>query len=143
MLFFSWHENEKGDILYLLIKFIQMASKQKNQYRQAEDMLELAIQEMFKAEEDVVVPSVCINSRNAILQYMKSFLQLNGVKLKEINTLESLRSQCSEINEEFQDLDLTAINCRFETEHDDYCEELGKVKECVEVARKIQQLVNC
>ena len=109
-------------------------------WNEANILLLAAEKEVNRAEEDMVTHLVCMNSRQSIINYLKGYLLDNGIDPIEPNTMASLLNQCMGIDDKFSKLDLSPINCRFEVGHEDYCLEIEKVSECIEVAQLAKSL---
>lgn len=107
---------------------------------EADRMIKTASDEMMRAHEDVTAHMVCINARQSILNYLISYLQKNNEELKEPITMAGLLEQCRSIDGRFELVDLTPINCRNKSEHDDYCLHVGTVGECLKIAKQIRAI---
>ena len=79
--------------------------------------LNAAGEALYKPEEDIISYAVCKYSQNAILNYLKGFLQSKGYETHDHETIQGLYNRCKtkEIDEE-------------------YCIEVDRVKKCHAVA---------
>ena len=107
---------------------------------EADSLLASAESELMRAEEDIVTHMVCNHSRQSIMNYMKGFLYSNNQEPQEPCTLQSLKHQCLGIDEKFDDLDFSDLDCRFEIAPESYCYSVEKVEKCVAIARKARDL---
>ena len=107
---------------------------------EADRLITQASEEMMRAREDVMAHTVCINSRQSILNYLIFYLQKNGEELQSPITMAGLLDQCRSIDGRFELVDLTPINCRNKTEHSDYCLDVGTVGACLKIAKQIRAI---
>ena len=98
-------------------------------------LLNSALHEMERSEEDVTTFMVCYNSRQSIVNYLSSFLIRNGIELQTPVTIHSLIEQCRDEDDRFQMVDVSQILCSHDNNDEAYCLHMDKVKECVEVAK--------
>lgn len=110
-----------------------------NLVEEANQLLNIAREEMDRSEEDVVTHLVCKNSRLSMVKYMEAFLLEKGVKVRWPVTPAKLLEQCRALDGRFNDLDLTAVACRFDSEDDDYCLELDMAGHCFELAEQARR----
>ena len=71
-------------------------------FREADHLLEVGCHELERAEEDVVTPMVCFNSRQSTLNYLRGFLLLNGITPVLPLTLDHLHKQCMRVHPSFE-----------------------------------------
>ena len=107
----------------------------------ADQLLQVADAEINKAEEDAVTHLICHNSRQSIANYLMSYLLDHGKHLPYPTTLDSLLEKCQESNPVFNQINLSNIHCRFETDDQRYCLDHQTVDECYRIARQTQELV--
>lgn len=107
---------------------------------ESDKLIHMASEEMMRAEEDVTAHLVCINARQSLLNYLIAYLQKNGETLKRPITMAGLLDQCRGIDGRFELVDLTPINCRNKSEHDDYCLHVGTVGECLKIAKQVRAI---
>ena len=107
----------------------------------ANELLEAAEHEADRSAEDVVTHLICTNSRLSLTNYLTGFLYTQDVKPSEPVSLQSLLDQCREHDARFEQIDLTPINCRCQTEGDDYCLDLDQVEDCLKVAQLTRSVV--
>ena len=115
--------------------------KIKSTLEQADQLLEVAQNEMFRSKEDVVPYLVCSNARQSISNYLTGFLMKKEVPLDTMFTIKQLLEKCQEIEPSFKELSFDHMNCSSETHDERYCNDLSKVKECVAFAEKTKKLV--
>jgi HEPN domain-containing protein len=72
---------------------------------------------LLKAKEDLLVidklteneiiatSSVCFHCQQAVEKFLKAFLITNGVEIKKTHNIEYLLSECTDIDEDFKDID--------------------------------------
>ena len=104
--------------------------------QEADQLLNSAINEISRSEEDVTTFMVCQNSRQSIINYLASYLIKNDVSLKEPVTLASLLSQCRDLDGRFDLIDISQIFCRHDEEDEEYCLNVQKVNSCLNVAKQ-------
>jgi spore coat polysaccharide biosynthesis protein SpsF (cytidylyltransferase family) len=108
---------------------------------EANQLLDMAKEEMDRSEEDVVTHLVCKNSRLSMVKYMEAYLLEKGVKVRWPITPDKLLQQCRTLDERFNELDLSAVACRFDSEDDDYCLELDMAGHCYDLAEQAKSLI--
>lgn len=110
-------------------------------FGEADQLLELAVHELERSEEDVVIPMVCFNTRQSIVNYMRGFLLSRGTTPAEPLTLDHLHKQCKRIHPAFQALDFSSFDCQHEDDSESYCLSVHKVEECLKTAVQTQSIV--
>ena len=110
-------------------------------YSSADQLLMAADAEMNRAEEDAVTHLICNNSRQSIIQYLQGFLLEKKVTPDQPITLAGLLEQCATIDSRFRKVDISPIQCRFETLDQDYCLDMKTVEGCFKIARQTEKLV--
>jgi HEPN domain-containing protein len=110
-------------------------------YAEAEQLLELGGHEMERAEEDVVIPMVCFNARQCVVNYFRGFLISQGITPVQPLTLDHLHKQCMRVEPLFTTVDLFSFECRHEDDDESYCLEVSKVEECLRTAQEVQRIV--
>ena len=103
--------------------------------KEADQLLDTASQEIQRSEEDVIAFMVCHNSRQSIVNYLASFLINNGEAMKEPVTMASLMDQCRSIDGRFDLIDISQIDCSHKVHDEDYCTNVKKITECLEIAK--------
>lgn len=103
---------------------------------EADQLLERANEEIQRSEEDVIAYMVCHSSRQSIKNYLASFLINNGEAMKEPVTMASLMDQCRSIDGRFDLIDISPISCSHEVHDEDYCTNVNKVTECLQIAKQ-------
>ncbi|MCK5814882.1 MAG: HEPN domain-containing protein [Flavobacteriaceae bacterium] len=118
-----------------------MDKKQKTHFERAKEKLQLANNELFKPEEDVVSYSVCKNSQYAIEAYLKGYIKLSGFETHDNETIEGLLNRCIELDGKFRNIDLNVINCKKFKIDSRYCTDVSKVSSCFDAADSIDTLL--
>ena len=103
---------------------------------EADQLLDKAVEELQRSEEDVIAHMVCHNSRQSIVNYLASFLIKNGEQLKEPVTMASLMDQCRAVDGRFELVDISQIFCRHDVEDEEYCLNVDKVADCLRIAKQ-------
>ncbi len=118
-----------------------LSQKIQTTIEKADQYLEAAENEMFKAAEDVVPHMACSSARQSILNYLNGFLLTKGMEIDTPISLEDLINKCSDIDPKFDQLNLNIIHCR-SVDHDfNYCTDLKKIEDCIKVAALAKKLV--
>lgn len=107
----------------------------------ADDLLCMAEQEQFRAEEDAVTHLICGNARQSLIYFMTVFLLKNGVLPDSPATLAGMLKQCKQIDARFETVDLSYVKCRFTPGDKDYCLERQQVDKCMEAAQLVRAIV--
>ena len=129
-------------IFWKFRKYLDMPPEHlKSTLQEADQLLEAAQNEMFRAAEDVVPYLVCSNARLSTSNYLRGFLIKRGVDALTLITLEQLLSKCQEIEPSFQKLSLEHMNCSSETHDERFCTDLEKVKQCIDFAETTKKMV--
>ncbi len=110
-------------------------------FDEAVEKLNVANQELFRPEEDIVSILVCRNAQFAIENFLKGFLVQNDVDVSEYKTIDSLYEQCLQINEKFENVDLSSFNCTSHELDSNYCDEVTKVSNCYKIADKLDSFL--
>lgn len=103
---------------------------------EADQLLNRAIEELERSEEDVTAYLVCHNSRQSIINYLAAYLIKNGTDIKEPATMGSLMNQCRNLDGRFDLIDISQIDCRHEAESEEYCLNVEKVSDCLRIAKQ-------
>ncbi len=96
--------------------------------------LNAAGEALYKPEEDIISYAVCKYSQNAILNYLKGFLQSKGYETHDHETIQGLYNRCKSIESKFKQIDLRVIDCKTKELDEEYCIEVDRVKKCHAVA---------
>ena len=111
-----------------------MKEKAQKHFNKAQEQLHIANEELFKPEEDVVSYLVCKNSQNAIENYLKGFLTLRGFTTNENETIENLIERCKSLDNKFNQVDISTIDCRSHKIDSSFCQDVNKVSSCFDTA---------
>lgn len=124
-------------------------NKIKQLFKQADDELSNARQELYQPAEDVVTYSVCVFARSALYHYMSCLFILYALDNEETvegnRTLGQLIEYCNQYDEELQRLNLNTIQCKekdvLSTDKLFFCNDVFKVNHCTNMACKVRELV--
>ena len=105
--------------------------------KEAKKNLDLAKNELLKPSEDIVTYSVCKNSQFAIENFLKGYLTNNNIDIELNDTIETLYNKCLSFDENFKNIDLSAIGCRDHAIDSRYCSEINSVSACFDTADSI------
>ncbi|WP_298368761.1 HEPN domain-containing protein [uncultured Lutibacter sp.] len=105
--------------------------------KEAKKNLDLAKNELLKPSEDIVTYSVCKNSQFAIENFLKGYLTKNNIDIELNDTIETLYNKCLSFDENFKNIDLSAIGCRDHAIDSRYCSEINSVSACFDTADSI------
>ena len=108
--------------------------------KEADQLLNTAAEELQRSEEDVTAYMVCHNSRQSIKNYLASYLIKNGIEPKQPVTMASLMDQCRALDKQFESIDISQIFCRHDEDDEEYCLNVEKVTECLEIAKQTRNL---
>lgn len=106
---------------------------------EADDMLDLAREELFRPEEDVVNYMVCKNAYKAISKYLAGFLMQKGIDIPTSLSIGDLLQRCREVGPEFKNLDLTPLSHQENPE--DIWMNMDTAREFMGLAGKTRDLV--
>ena len=106
-------------------------------FKKATNKLEIAKAELLKPAEDLVSFSICKNAQFAVENYLKGYLIKNNVTIDVSETISTLYNKCIAIDENFKEIDLSAIGCREQTIDSRYCTEINSVSACFDAADSI------
>lgn len=102
-------------------------------FENAIQKLREANDELCRPEEDVVAPLVCKNSQEAISNYLKGYLILQGIKPPEGSTIDRLYEQCSSIDSRFEKINLSGFECDVQIESR-FCNGTENQSRCFDIA---------
>ena len=109
---------------------------------EAGGLIERALDELDRPEEDVVRVLICRNANQAINKYLQGYLMMQGELLHADDNISDLVKRCVEKDQDFASLNIQQVYCRYNTGEEMYCLNTPKAKECLEVAKLISVLVN-
>lgn len=126
-------------------------SKPEQLFKQAEEDLKRANEELYRPSADVVTYSACQFSRLALYRFLNALaIHQSGDKntiLEPDLTLEQLITFCGQHNKEIKDIDFSSLHCKCNPvigETDDeiiYCTSVQKVDYCAKLASKVKEIV--
>lgn len=96
-----------------------------------------ANQELYRPEEDVVSYLVCKNAQIAVQNFLRGYLLRSGIETKKEDTLDTLFTQCKELNKKFENVSLSGLNCQYENKDSRYCDGVEKVSRCFDIADRL------
>lgn len=106
-------------------------------------MLELALNEINRPEEDVVTLSVCKGTKLTLDLFLSAFLLKNGVDPKSMETINERYEKCLILDPSFKRIDIFQLDCMGENGCDasKYCLSVEKVNECIHLAESLRNKV--
>tara|TARA_R110000772_G_scaffold139989_2_gene249102 strand:- start:305 stop:682 length:378 start_codon:yes stop_codon:yes gene_type:complete len=114
-----------------------MKEKAHKLFKDAYEKLDQANTEISRPEEDIVSYLVCKNAQVAIENYLKGFLFQNGVDASNYRSIDALFQQCRLINDKFEKVKLSTINCKSEEFSTSYCNDISRVSNCFNIANDL------
>ena len=105
---------------------------------QADAKLSVARQELNKLHFDA--QKTCANCRSSMIDYLNAYLIHHGVQPRELQTIAVLLEQCKDVDPGFNELDISAINCRYELVHRDPCTTRDKLDKCYETTQNVKSI---
>ena len=109
---------------------------------EAHSLIAQAKVELNRSKEDVVPHLICANTRKAIANFLSAYLIRSDQAVPETVDLEVLKKACAAVDSKFDELDLQAIDCRFDYGDHEFCANISKVKECFALAERTGDLVD-
>lgn len=110
----------------------------KAKLEQAHRFLDSAKIEMNRPAEDVVSYMVCRSVRNSVANYLMSYLLKKEVMFNDEESVEELLIKCKQINDDFNEIDLSAITF---TKDYEYSAEIDQMDKCIDLAINTKNLV--
>ena len=114
-----------------------MKEKATKLFQEASEKLDLANTEISRPPEDIVSYLVCKNAQFAIENYLKGFLFQHGVDASNYTTIDILFEQCKLVNNKFERINLSMINCKSEQFSTAYCNDIPRVSNCFNIANNL------
>lgn len=114
-----------------------MKEKAHKLFKDAYKNLDQANTEITRPEVDIVSYLVCKNAQVAIENYLKGFLFQNGVDASKYSSIDALFKQCTRINNKFEKVKLSTINCKSEEFSTSYCNDISRVSNCFNIANAL------
>ena len=114
-----------------------MKAKDNKFFDHAIEKLNEANQELYRPEEDMVSFSVCKNSQYAIENYLKGYLLQQGVEPGNYKTIDILFEECKKFNKNFEKVDLSDFDCKYQSMDKRSCNEISKVSNCFKIAESL------
>lgn len=106
-------------------------------------LLRIANKELCRPSEDTVTLCVCQSTRNAVIEFLQSYLTEKKIKKITNNSLENLLSECCKIDRGFKSINISCFGCKTQNKNceSEYCLDVKKVSECFECAKVIEEFV--
>ncbi len=125
-------------------------SKPELLFKQADEDLERANQELYRPSEDVVSYSACQYSRLALYRFLNALAIIQSkdknIILEPDLTLDQLITFCSQHSKEIDNIDFSSLRCTCEPVIEDgdseviYCTSVQKVDYCAKLAAKVKDI---
>lgn len=111
--------------------------------RNASSLLRIANKELYRPSEDAVTLCACHSTKNAVIEFLKSYLTEKKVKSFSNYSLENLLSECTKVDSGFRNIDISCFGCKTQDENClvSYCLEVNKVSECFAKAKVVEEFV--
>ena len=106
--------------------------------KQADAKLSVARKELGKLHFDA--HKTCSSCRSSMIDNLNAYLIRNGVQPKELQTIAVLMEQCKDVDPNFNEVDLSDINCRYELVHRDPCTTRDKLDKCYETTQNVRDI---
>ncbi|MDH3708297.1 MAG: hypothetical protein OER04_00340 [Cyclobacteriaceae bacterium] len=106
---------------------------------QADELFQIAQNELSRPEEDVVAYSVCRNAFKSVNKYLSGFLLRHGIDIHASMSLDVLLNRCREIDPRFNKLNLDPLYSSSEPE--DVWMDMETVKEFIDLATQTRAMV--
>ena len=106
-------------------------------------MLQLAMDEINRPEEDVVSLSVCRGTKMTLDLFMSAYLLKNNVDPTSLNSTSERYEKCMILDPTFKEINIYQLECMDEKGCDTacYCLSVDKVTECLKIAEDIRTKV--
>jgi len=95
---------------------------------------------MQKSETDVVSFLVCHHARQSIYNYFKAFLLLNDEEPPSGASVEDLYQLCLKKDTQFENIDLSPVECKKDNSNSEYCLQPKEVGTCLQTARSLEKI---
>lgn len=118
-----------------------MDNRSKVFYKNGQEKLQKANEELFKPKEDIVSYSVCKNSQFAIERYLQGYLLDNDIDISKFDTIDKLFNACKKVNTKFNTIDLSVIECKGHAIDTHYCTSIDKITDCFDAADSLDTLL--
>ena len=107
---------------------------------QAEELFQMAQEELARPEEDVVPYSVCRNAFKSVNKYLSGYLLKNGIDIHASMSLDVLLKHCMELNPRFKELNLDPLYSSSQPE--DVWMDMDTANEFIHLASRTRELVD-
>jgi len=106
-------------------------------------LLETALNEINRPEEDVVTLSVCKGTKLTLDLFLSAFLLKNNVEPESLESLSAKYEKCLILDPTFEKTDIYQLDCTDKNGCDisRYCLSVEKVNECLKIAEDVRNKV--
>ena len=106
-------------------------------------MLQTALLELNRPEEDVVTLSVCRGTKLTLDTFLSAYLLKNNIDPQSFSSINERYEKCLILDPEFKKVDIYQLDCVDEKGCDvsRYCLSVDKVNECLKVAEDVRNKV--
>ncbi|MFU8813321.1 MAG: hypothetical protein ACNA78_10165 [Balneolaceae bacterium] len=126
-------------------------SKPEQLFRQADEDLQRANEELYRPSDDVVTYAACQFSRKALYRFLNALAiyqsKTKNMILEPDLTLEQLITFCGQHNKDINSIDFSSLHCKCAPVIADdegeiiYCTSVQKVDYCAKLASKVREIV--
>jgi hypothetical protein len=121
----------------------------KELFKEADEDLERARNELYQPSGDVVNYAVCVSARSALHRFMTCLYVIhareNSREIKSLKTVDEMASEIKKYSEKLDQLDFDGVHCSctdvMNREDIFYCNDVNKVKYCTDLADSVRDLV--
>lgn len=107
----------------------------------AKRRVENAAEELRKGK-DLNALETCMNCKLSMRQFLSAYLIDHGVEPGELQTIHLLMEKCKKVDTGFKNLDMGAIDCKYEELNDDHCTDPVHLQACLDTVKNIQNTVS-
>jgi hypothetical protein len=106
-------------------------------------MLQTALEELNRPQEDVATLSVCRGTKLTMDLFVSAFLLKNNVDPEKFKSLNERYEKCKILDPDFSKVDIYQLDCLDKNACDmsRYCLSVAKVNECLKIAEDIRNKV--
>ncbi len=127
-------------------------SKPEQLFKEADQFLESANNELQRPSQDVVTYSACQSTRLALYKFLNALAVIQSsdknVILEPDLTLDQLITFCSQNSKEIRDIDFSSLQCSCvpvindedQEEQMVYCTSVKKVQYCAKLAKEVKEI---
>lgn len=107
----------------------------------ASQLFDIAIQklkeandELCRPEEDVMSIMVCKNAQDAMVNYLRGYLILEGVSSPAEESIGRLYEKCRSLNHHFEKVNLSGFDCEVDVKDSRFCNGVANQSRCYDIA---------